>query len=99
MLYLGYAGETIKNNNMYFYGSFFAFILMYGIIFYLYVKPRYNTFNYSLYFFFLIVWSIYGIVYKLDIRNKNIAYNILDLISKCFVGIGLWVYFAGLFKI
>ncbi len=99
MLYLGYAGESIKNNNMYFFGSFFAFILMYGIIFYLYVKPRYSSFNYCLYFFFLIVWSIYGVVYKLDIRNKNIAYNILDLISKCFVGIGLWVYFAGLFKI
>ena len=92
MLYLGYRGEFIKQNILYYIGSFLAFFVMFGLIFFLYVKPKYNTFNYALFFFFLIVWSLYGVVYKMDLKTKNITYNYLDLVSKCFVGIGLWVY-------
>jgi bacteriorhodopsin len=99
MLYLGYRGEFEKNNLLYYIGSFLAFFVMFGIIFVLYVKPKYNFFNYALFFFFFIVWSLYGIVYKMNLKNKNITYNYLDLISKCFVGIGLWVYFTDMFKI
>jgi hypothetical protein len=98
MLYLGYSGEFVKRNIYYFIGSFLAFFIMFGIIFFLYVKPKYNIFNYALFFFFLIVWSLYGIVYKMDLKTKNITYNYLDLISKCFVGIGLWIYFTDMFK-
>ena len=98
MLYLGYRGEFVKNNNVYYITSFLAFIVMYAIIFFLYVKPVYNFFNYALFFFFFIVWSFYGIAYKMDIKVKNITYNYLDLISKCFVGIGLWIYFTDMFK-
>ena len=58
-----------------------------------------NFFNYALFFFFLIVWSLYGIVYKMDLKTKNITYNYLDLVSKCFVGIGLWLYFTNMFKL
>jgi bacteriorhodopsin len=99
MLYLGYRGEFIKQNILYYIGSFLAFIIMYGLIFFLYVKPKYNTFNYTLFFFFFIVWSLYGIVYKMDLKTKNITYNYLDLVSKCFVGIGLWLYFTNMFKV
>ena len=98
MLYLGYRGEFIKQNILYYIGSFLAFFIMFGLIFFLYVKPKYNTFNYALFFFFFIVWSLYGIVYKMDLKTKNITYNYLDLVSKCFVGIGLWVYFTNIFK-
>lgn len=98
MLYLGYRGEFVKNN-IYYIGSFLAFFVMFAIIFFLYVKPKYNFFNYALFFFFFIVWSLYGIVYKMNLKDKNITYNYLDLISKCFVGIGLWVYFTDMFKI
>ena len=97
MLYLGYKGEFVKNN-LYYIGSFFAFFIMFGLIFFIYVKPKYNFFNYALFFFFFIVWSLYGIVYKMDLKNKNITYNYLDLISKCFVGIGLWIYFTDMFN-
>jgi hypothetical protein len=31
-------------------------------------------------------------------KIKNIIYNILDVIAKAFVGIGLWAYYAKLFK-
>ena len=98
MLYLGYRGEFVKNNNLYYITSFLAFITMYALIFFLYVKPKYNFFNYALFFFFFIVWSFYGIAYKMNLKDKNITYNYLDLISKCFVGIGLWIYFTNMFK-
>lgn len=99
MLYLGYKGEFLKNNNFYYILSFSAFIVMYGLIYIWFLSNKYNLFNYGLYGFFLFVWSIYGLVYKLDVRIKNIFYNVLDLIAKCFVGIGLWVYFTKIFKI
>ena len=40
----------------------------------------------------IIIWSLHDIVYIFDKENKNISYNVLDLISKCFVG--LWIYFT-----
>lgn len=99
MLYLGYKGELIKDNNIYYFFSFMAFFVMYFIIYYLYVRPRGVRFNCILFFIFFGIWSMYGIVYKMDLRTRNIVYNILDLMAKCFVGIGLWVYFTHLFVI
>lgn len=100
MLYCGYAGEkgTISNTTG-LYAGFVAFFIMFYIIFHQLVQPNYVLFNVILFSFFFIVWSMYGIVYKLNNRRKNIALNVLDLISKCFVGIGLWVYFTGIFDI
>ena len=100
MLYCGYAGEngTISRTTG-LYTGFIAFFIMFYIIFHQLVQPKYVLFNVILFSFFLIVWSMYGIVYKLDNRRKNIAFNILDSISKCFVGIGLWVYFTGIFDV
>jgi bacteriorhodopsin len=36
----------------------------------------------KLYWFFLIIWTIYGVVAFLPYEQKNTAYNILDLFSK-----------------
>ncbi len=99
MLYSGYKGEMQQNNTIYWLIGFAAFFLEFFIIYYLYLRPKYNAFNYGLFFFFLIVWSMYGVIYKFDIRTRNIMYNFLDLIAKCFVGIGLWVYFTKLFTV
>jgi hypothetical protein len=100
MLYCGYAGENgIISRTTGLYGGFVAFFIMFYIIFHQLVQPNYVLFNVVLFSFFFIVWSMYGIVYKLDNRRKNISLNILDLISKCFVGIGLWVYFTGIFDV
>jgi len=99
MLYLGYRGEYMKDNTMYFIISFGAFFVMYGLIYYWFIKPKYSLFNYSLFGFYLIVWSLYGVTYKFDVRTKNIVFNVLDLVSKCFVGIGLWLYFTKMFRL
>jgi hypothetical protein len=43
----------------------------------------------KVYWFFLIVWSIYGIVAFLPYEEKNTAYNILDLFAKNFFSVFL----------
>jgi len=95
MLYIGYLGEigTI-NHKIAMISGFVPFILMFGTIFVKFVQPKYKFANYVLFTIFTIIWSMYGIVYILDEQNKNIAMNILDSISKCFVGLSLWVYYA-----
>jgi bacteriorhodopsin len=97
MLLFGYLGEIKKINR--YVGliiGFIAFFLMYFIIFIYYIKPKYSKSNYILYGLYFIVWSIYGIVYLFDEELKNTITNILDLISKCFVGLGLWLYYINI---
>lgn len=95
MLGFGFLGENkiidkLKGNLI----GFFFFIALYGFIYFKYIK-NYNLFdNNILYLAFLILWSIYGIAYWFNEKSKNIAYNILDLLSKCFVGIFFWAYFT-----
>ena len=79
--------------------GFVFFIALYFFIFYMYLRPSYNFDNYILYFAFVILWAIYGIVYFSDQVTKNVTFNILDLLSKCFVGIFFWAYYTNVFKL
>jgi len=93
MLYFGYIGE--KKDKV-FSGiiSFAAFFMMYAIIFYYYVRPKYNLPNYVFYSLYLIAWTLYGVVYYFDEETKNICLNALDVFSKSLIGIGLWFYYT-----
>ena len=52
-----------------------------------------NVFDNKIIFWaFVIFWAGYGIAYNSNEETKNISYNILDLFSKCFVGIFFWAY-------
>ena len=97
MLYVGYKGEYMKNNNMMWLLSYAAFFVMYYII-YITTVGKGIFFNNFLFGLYLVVWTLYGVAYKLENEKKNIMFNYLDLISKCFVGLGLWLYFTRLFK-
>jgi bacteriorhodopsin len=93
MLGLGYLGETNTLDKTVAMGtSFLSFFTMYALIFYMYVKPKFNFSNYIIYFMYLVVWSFYGVAYVLDEETKNRMFNTLDLISKGLIGIGLWIY-------
>jgi len=95
MLYTGFLGETKVWSRL--FASFIGFIpfaLMFYLIYYIFVKPNTMLSNTVLYFIYLVVWSLYGLVYLLGDVYKNIAFNLLDLFAKCFIGIGLWAYFA-----
>ena len=95
MLYLGYLGETNVLDRCIAAGtSFVAFFIMYAILFYYYIKPKYNLPNYIFYSLYFVVWTAYGIVYFLDEETKNQAFNALDVFSKCFIGLGLWFYYT-----
>ena len=100
MLFIGYLGETQEINR--FTSSFlgfFPFFAMFYLIFSRFVLPRYRFDNYILFSIYFAVWSMYGLVYLLEEEGKNIAMNILDLISKCGVGLGLWAYYVKIFSL
>ena len=95
MLYIGYLGETSVLDKCPAAGaSFMAFFLMYLLIFYHYIRPKYNFPNYVFYTLYFIVWTSYGMVYFLDEETKNKYFNLLDVFSKCFIGIILWFYYT-----
>jgi bacteriorhodopsin len=100
MLYMGYLGEVIPNlKNMYLTFGFAAFICMFGLIYYVFIRPRSTPANLLLYSMYFIVWSLYGVVYAFSESIKNITMNILDMTSKCLIGLGLWVYYTGIVKL
>ena len=99
MLYFGYVGETGQLEKM--TASvlgFIAFFLTYGLVFINYLLPKQNRDNTVIFSLFVIVWSMYGVAYHFEEKQKNITYNYLDLTSKCLVGIGLWIYYTKIIK-
>ena len=100
MLGMGYIGElgllSKTNSNIAGFGFFAA---MYGFIYYKYLHKKYNFDNSILFWAFVILWAFYGVVYMMDEVTKNVAYNVLDLLSKCFVGIFFWAYYAKVFTL
>lgn len=80
--------------------GFIYFGLLYGFIYYKYLLNTKNGNNYNnklLYLSFFILWALYGVFYLMKDSIKNTGYNILDLFSKCFVGIYFWSYSSNIF--
>jgi len=100
MLLVGYMGEigTMGRMESDLLG-FGAFTGMFYMIYNRYVKKSSGIDNTVLFAMYFIVWSLYGVAYLLEEKNKNIAYNILDMFSKCIIGLGLWVYYTKIVKI
>jgi bacteriorhodopsin len=88
MLLFGFLGETNKINHT--LGCLLGFI-PFIIMFYLIWQWYGNKMNINIYYIFLSVWSLYGLVYFLPNNQKNISYNFLDVIAK--VGFGLLIWF------
>lgn len=99
MMFFGFMGETGMMDKWAAMGlGFIPFFMMLYVIFYTYIRPKYVTDNYILFFFYAFIWSLYGVVYMLSDIYKNIILNILDCISKCFVGIALWSYYTKIIR-
>jgi bacteriorhodopsin len=97
MLYLGYLGEiNVISRIGGMVSGFIAFFAMFFIIFMNFIKSKSVKINNMLFGIYLVVWTIYGIVYMLDEETKNTIMNILDCISKCLIGLFLWVYYTGI---
>jgi len=95
MLIVGFLGEINKLDHLTadFWG-FVPFTAMFYLIYVKFVAPKYVFSNYCLYFFYVTVWGMYGMVYLVPETYKNIAMNILDCVAKCLIGLGLWVYYS-----
>jgi hypothetical protein len=88
MLYAGYLGEQ----NIFSYVAttfvgFVPFLLMFYIIYKNFAV--HTDQGRKLFWYFSIVWGIYGIAALLPYKIKNSMYNILDLFAKNFFGIFL----------
>jgi len=89
MLLFGYLGEI--NLMPILLGvslGFIPFLIYYYIIYKKYALSS-NDDGLNIFFYFFIIWSLYGIVAVLPYKIKNMCYNILDLFSKNFFGIFL----------
>lgn len=95
MLLIGYLGEiAVLGRTFATIAGFIPFFAMFYIIYLNFIKPKYVFFNYFFFGFYLVIWSLYGLVYLAPDNYKNICMNILDCISKCLIGLGLWVYYS-----
>lgn len=95
MLAFGYMGETKQLDKRYAQIlGFIFFFALFGFIWFAFLTDTKSLYSIVIYTIFIVIWSIYGLVYLLDEETKNTIFNILDTIAKCFVGIFFWLYFA-----
>jgi bacteriorhodopsin len=96
MLLAGYLGETKQIDKMkgFFLGFIFFALMLYSMISCCIPAGA----NLSVFIFFAIVWTGYGFAYLLKEEEKNLSYNILDVISKALFGIVLYFYYGKVLK-
>ena len=91
MLLFGYLGETNRiNKRISIPIGFLFFYLSFKLIYDNYAK--YSEMGMKLFKFLVVVWGLYGIAAMTDIKSKNIAYNLLDIVSKNFYGLFIYYY-------
>jgi bacteriorhodopsin len=96
MLHFGFLGEkgTMKKHVACLWG-FIPFFIMFALIYRTFLIPNQSNKKNFLFGAFMVIWSLYGLVFLLDETNKNIATNLLDALAKGGVGIGLYTHFLG----
>jgi hypothetical protein len=67
--------------------GFIPFLLIFYLIFSTFLINSFNPFNYLLFGIYFIVWAGYRISYMFEEKEKNIAINFFDAISKGAVAI------------
>jgi bacteriorhodopsin len=101
MLGAGYFGEVGKIDQRAAMGIGFAFfVALFGFVWCaLMVGDDSGGAAIFVFTVFVLVWSMYGVVYMLPPKERNVSYNILDLVAKCLVGIFFWTYFTGVLTV
>ena len=88
MLVFGLLGEYKYINNKLAVGlGFIPFVYYYKKIYDKNIATESSTQNKSVFWFFFIIWSLYGLAALLPYIYKNVMYNILDLFSKNLFGL------------
>jgi len=88
MLTSGYLTEIKKVSQM--SGVLFGFI-PFLIYFYLIYEnfAKFSLYGSQIFYYFFIIWFMYGIAALMNYKIKNIMYNVLDLFAKNFFGVYL----------
>lgn len=88
MLLFGYLGEiNVMATSTSVLAGFIPFLAMFYLIYDCYAKHTQT--GLTLFYYFLIIWSLYGVSALMSYNWKNTCYNILDLFSKNFFGLFL----------
>jgi len=99
MMLFGLAGElNYINYNTSIMIGFIPFVYYFKLIYDKYLSNNTDKNKLKLYFFFLILWTLYGVVAFLPYEQKNIAYNIIDLFSKNLFSVFLVIVILNLKK-
>lgn len=95
MLYAGYLGEKgLITRTAALLIGFAAYFALFWLFWDTLVKGSVKNDNYIIFGLFASIWAIYGIVYTMEETTKNLFFNGLDAIAKCFMGIFFWIYFT-----
>jgi len=92
MLLFGYLGERKIISSM--KGIVLGFLFYAAMLLYMYMYVIPKGMSLHVFVIFGIIWTGYGIAYMLEEEEKNIAYNVLDVVSKALFGVVLWLYFG-----
>lgn len=88
MLVFGLLGEYQYINNTLAVGlGFIPFVYYYKKIYDKNITEESTTYQKGFFWFFFIVWSVYGLAALLPYIPKNVLLNILDLFSKNLIGL------------
>jgi bacteriorhodopsin len=97
MLLAGFLGEMgTVNMTLASMLGFVPFVGYFALIYWRYLKPNEGIeqanelrFKKSIYWYFVVFWTLYGVASFLPYVAKNIGYNILDLFAKNLFGVFL----------
>jgi bacteriorhodopsin len=99
MLLSGYLGETGAIHSV--AANLVGFLFFGGLFTYIYktYMKKYSLASMVLFLSYVVIWGMYGVVYFFPQDEKMLGYNILDLTSKCLIGLFLWAYFANVIRL
>ena len=91
MLFFGLLGELgVLQEKYAVMIGFIPFIMYYYIIYQKFIQDKNVPYEVKkVYYYFLVIWGLYGVAALLPFDYKNSMYNILDLFAKNFFGIFL----------
>lgn len=89
MLVSGYLAEIEKKQNKKFTFLLLGFVFFFMSFYTIYINFVHTLKSLNLFRFLFIVWFLYGIAAFFPLIEKNIFYNVLDIIAKNFYGLFL----------
>lgn len=99
MLYLGYLGEIGSISRTWaLITGFIPLIIIFWMIYRIFFRNQIYfrnqiTINNIVFGLFILFWTLYGIGYTFELEPRNYLMNILDLLSKSFIGLIFAFYF------